>query len=43
MPAPGHQNYSAMMQEVERIFRDNEKDGTVEMKYTTSVYFGQMS
>jgi hypothetical protein len=43
MPAIGHPNHEAMMQEVERIFRDNEKNGSVEVNYTTSVIYGQMS
>lgn len=43
MPTPDHENYPLMMQELERIFRENEQGGTVEMKYTTSVYFGHMS
>lgn len=43
MPGPGHGNHAAMMQEVERIFRENAGDGAVAMNYTASVYFGQMS
>jgi ubiquinone/menaquinone biosynthesis C-methylase UbiE len=43
MPTPNHENHPPMMRELERIFRENERDGAVEVKYTTSVYFGQMS
>lgn len=43
MPNIGHPQHSAMMDEVDRIYRENEKNGTVEMKYETRVYYGQMS
>lgn len=43
MPNVGHPQHPAMMEEIDRIFRDNEKHGTVEMKYQTRVYYGQMS
>jgi SAM-dependent methyltransferase len=43
MPTEGHQQYPAMMDEVNRLFRDNEKNGTVAIKYETNVYYGQMS
>jgi len=43
MPPPGHERYPAMLEEVERIFRENQKDGTVAAKYETNVYYGQMS
>ena len=43
MPGPGHSSHEAMMREVGRIFRENAKAGAVEMKYTTSVIYGQMS
>ncbi|HVZ18637.1 MAG TPA: class I SAM-dependent methyltransferase [Terriglobales bacterium] len=43
MPQPGSPNYGAMMQEIERIFRENQKDGIVVMQYDTNVYYGQMS
>ena len=43
MPSPGHENYPPMMEEVERIFRNNQKDGVVAVKYETNVYYGQMS
>jgi len=32
-----------MIDEVDRIFRENEEDGTVAVKYETNVYYGQMS
>jgi SAM-dependent methyltransferase len=43
MPGPGHANHQAMMREVERIFCENEKDGVVSVRYTTSVTYGQMT
>jgi len=43
MPTEGQPNYAAMMEEVERMFRENQKDGTVPVKYDTRVYYGQMS
>jgi ubiquinone/menaquinone biosynthesis C-methylase UbiE len=43
MPAPEHQNYSAMMDEVDRIFAEHEKNGLVTVRYQTNVYYGQMS
>ena len=43
MPTVGHPNHAAMMEEVERIFRENESNGIVEMKYQTRVYYGQMT
>lgn len=43
MPAEGHENHEAMMGEAERVFRENQKDGMVEIKYQTRVYYGQMS
>lgn len=43
MPTPGHETYPAMMEEVDRIYRENQKDGTVAVKYETNVYYGQMS
>jgi ubiquinone/menaquinone biosynthesis C-methylase UbiE len=43
MPSVDHTKYRAMMEEVERIFRDNQKDGVVAVKYETNVHYGQMS
>lgn len=43
MPDSGHPQHEPMVQELQRIFRENSKDGFVEMKYTTSVIYGQMS
>ena len=43
MPVEGHENHDAMMEEAERVFRENQKDGMVEIKYETRVYYGQMS
>jgi len=43
MPSPGHERYPAMVEEVNSIFEDNQKDGLVAAKYETNVYYGQMS
>jgi len=43
MPTAGHKDHPAMLEEVERIFREHEKSGTVAVKYQTNVYYGQMS
>jgi ubiquinone/menaquinone biosynthesis C-methylase UbiE len=43
MPSPGHHNYQPMMEEIDRIFRDNQKEGRVSVNYQTNVYYGQMS
>lgn len=43
MPTVGNPQYPAMMEEIDRIFRANQKDGNVDMKYETRVYYGQMS
>jgi ubiquinone/menaquinone biosynthesis C-methylase UbiE len=43
MPTEGHPRYPAMIEELDRIFRENQKNGTVEIKYETRVYYGQMS
>jgi len=43
MPVPGHENHPAMLEEVERIFRDDARDGIVTMRYQTTIYYGQMS
>ncbi|MGZ4787165.1 MAG: class I SAM-dependent methyltransferase [Terriglobales bacterium] len=43
MPGPGHERYPAMLEEVERIFRENQKAGKVAANYETNLYYGQMS
>jgi SAM-dependent methyltransferase len=43
MPGPEHANYASMMQEVDRIFRENQKDGVVWFRYTTRVIYGRMT
>jgi len=43
IPTVGQPRYAAMIDEIDHIFRENEKHGSVEMKYETRVYYGQMS
>ncbi len=43
MPQVGHERYAAMIEEVNRTFDENQKDGVVAAKYETNVYYGQMS
>ncbi len=42
MPREGHARYPAMLDEIERVFADNELDGSVTIEYDTRVYYGQM-
>jgi len=41
-PKEGHANYEPMMNELKRIFDENQVDGRVRMTYTTQIYFGQL-
>ena len=41
-PMEGHPNYEPMMNELERIFLNHQKDAKVIFEYDTRVYFGQM-
>jgi ubiquinone/menaquinone biosynthesis C-methylase UbiE len=41
-PLQGHPNHSAMMQELQRIFRAHARDGKIEFEYDTRVYYGQL-
>lgn len=43
MPKADHANYAPMMQEVERIFSEHEKQGRVAVRYDTNIYYGQMN
>jgi len=43
MPTRGHAEYPAMMQEVERIFCRHQQGGSVTVRYTTTVTFGQLT
>jgi SAM-dependent methyltransferase len=42
-PEPDHPNFPAMIQELEVIFRNYEKDGMVVFEYDTKVFYGQPS
>jgi SAM-dependent methyltransferase len=41
-PTEGHPNYAPMMEELQRLFQANQKDGHVRMDYFTRVYFGHL-
>jgi SAM-dependent methyltransferase len=41
-PTEGHPNFSPMMGELERIFRENAREGKVRMEYFTRIYFGHL-
>ena len=43
MPAAGHPNFAAMLDEIERIFARHQKNSNVTVRYQTNVYYGQMS
>ncbi len=43
MPVEGEAGFSEMLGEVERIFREHEKDGEVELLYETRMYYGRIS
>jgi SAM-dependent methyltransferase len=42
-PTEGHPNYAPMMEELQRLFQANQKDGHVRMDYFTRVYFGHLA
>lgn len=42
VPAEGQPGYEEMLQELERIFREHEKDGKVVVEYDTKVYYGRL-
>jgi SAM-dependent methyltransferase len=41
-PQENHPNYGPMMAELQKLFRENEKDGRVRMEYLTQVYCGRL-
>jgi SAM-dependent methyltransferase len=41
-PTEGHPNYAPMMEELDRIFRTNQRDGYVRLEYFTRLYFGRL-
>ncbi|HXM99402.1 MAG TPA: class I SAM-dependent methyltransferase [Candidatus Dormibacteraeota bacterium] len=42
VPDQNHANYAPMMVELEKLFRENEKDGLVRLENTTTVYCGRL-
>jgi SAM-dependent methyltransferase len=42
-PQQNHPNYEPMMTELQKRFRENEKDGRVRMEYLTQVYCGRLN
>jgi ubiquinone/menaquinone biosynthesis C-methylase UbiE len=41
-PEEGHPNYRPMLEELERIFRENAEKGEVSFDYETKLYYGQL-
>jgi SAM-dependent methyltransferase len=41
-PKEDHVNYGPMMEDLRKLFDDNQRCGRVRMEYTTQVYFGQL-
>ncbi len=41
-PEPAHPDFPAMIQELEAIFGNHEKDGQVVFEYDTKVFYGQL-
>jgi SAM-dependent methyltransferase len=41
-PKEGHAHYEPMMNELKKIFDENQVDGRVRMNYTTQIYFGHL-
>jgi SAM-dependent methyltransferase len=41
-PEPDHPNFPAMIQELEAVFRNHEKDGKVVFEYDTKVFYGSL-
>jgi len=42
VPAPGHEDFVAMLEELRNIFDEHQKGGDVAFEYDTRVYFGQL-
>jgi SAM-dependent methyltransferase len=43
MPAPSHPLHGEMLDAVERLFRDNEKDGVVRLQYACVLRYGRLA
>lgn len=41
-PAPGHSQFAAMMERLQKIFADHQKNGVVRMEYRTRIYTGML-
>src|SRR5438552_1382221 len=42
VPAPGHEHFEAMLEELRDIFEEHQKAGEVAFEHDTKVYFGQL-
>jgi len=42
VPTPGHKNFAAMLDELQTLFDQHQKAGTITFEYDTKVYFGQL-
>ena len=43
MPAEDDPNYAPMLREIERVFREHQREGRVRMEYDTRVYYGPIT
>lgn len=41
-PAPDHPSFAAMINDLQRLFDENQKDGTINFDYETEVFYGQL-
>jgi len=41
-PQHGQPNFAPMMSDLQRLFRENQRDGRVDMEYSCHMYFGQL-
>jgi SAM-dependent methyltransferase len=42
MPLEGHPRYEPMLSELQKIFREHQRDGTVKFEYDTETYYGRI-
>ncbi len=42
MPTPGHATYAAMIEQIDRLFSENERQGVVQLNYDCTIAYGQL-
>jgi hypothetical protein len=42
MPQPSHRQYPAMLQEIEDLFAQSQRDGRVRMEYDCAISYGRL-